>query len=209
MVNLFIALFIFLNPPQGDENKFEGSLQVVKTSLYDTTYLLYKIKGENVKIEEYDKNANLLLTYLVNTSENKVIALDPINKLYKPIPVKPFIPFKKSNFEVIKSENFLLINGYKCNLWRIKNKQDNTEIAYWVTKDDFYFYEEMLKVLNSYEKSLNYFLYIPNNKGYMPMLIVERTLLRDEKLKIEILRIEREFLDNKYFKVPESYKLFN
>ena|SRR3989304_856890 len=213
---MLTGVFIFLIPVlallpsrQANDQKFEGSLQVIKISLYDTTFLIYKIKDESIKIEEYDNNANHLRTYLVNLKDGKVYAIDPVNKLYKPLQLKPFIPIKNQKFEVIKSENFMYLNGYKCNQWRIKNKEDNTEIAYWVTKDDFGFYTKLLEVLNSFEKTYNYFLYIPDNQGYIPMMTVERTLVRDEKLKVEIQHIEREFLDSVHFKIPDNYRLYN
>lgn len=209
MINLIIPVFLLITSPQGTDKDFEGSLQVVKTTLYDTSIILYKIKNYYIKIEEYDQHANLLLTYLVDFDKNIIYAIDPLNKRYKPLDIRPFSPSNSKNFEVIKSENFMYLNGYKCTQWRIKNRDDNTEIAYWVTKDEFNFYEKMLRTINSFEKPYNYFLHIPDNQGYIPMLAVERTLLRDEKSRIEIVRIEKEFLDKNIFEIPENYKLFN
>ena len=194
--------------PQEGQNGFEGSLQIRRTSLYDTTYITYKIKDSNIKIEEFDSHSRYLSNYIVNLGENKVYAVDPINKYYKPIETRDYIPKPIQDFEIIKSENFRYINGYRCNQWRIKNREENTEITYWVTQGNFSFYPDCLRALNSIDKIFNYYLQIPDTGGFLPMLTVERTLLRDEKGRVEILRITQKSIPTSEFKIPENYRLF-
>ena len=211
MVRIFALLIlvsfstVFSNYASG----FEGSLQVLKTSHYDTTYIIYHVKDNKIRIEEYSNNAHFLSSYIIDIEEEIVFAIDPERQLYKQISSKPFIPIEDSDIEIIKSENFIYLNGYRCNQWRVRNKERNTEIAYWVAKDDFLFYDKMLKLLNYTDKMVNYFLFIPGVTGYMPMMAIERTVLRDEKSRYEVKRIDREILDNNLFKIPDNYRQFN
>jgi len=190
-------------------NEFEGTLQVLKTSHYDTTYIIYHVKENKIRIEEYSNTAHFLNLYLIDIDDEIIYAIDPEKKLYKQIPSKPSIPAKVNNIEIIKSDNFIYLNGYRCNQWRVRNKERNTEIAYWVAKDDFQFYDKMLRLVNYADKMVNYFLFIPGINGYMPMMAIERTVLRDEKSRYEVKRIDREMLDNSIFTIPENYTKFN
>lgn len=210
MVKFFILLFLFSVVPEHNYGEgFEGSLQVVKTSRYDTTFVLYHVKQNKVRIEEFSNNAQILSSFIVDLEKNIVFAIDPVNKLFRQISNMPRGSSSSHNVEIIKTENYKYINGYKCNQWRVKNRSRNTEIAYWVAKDDFYFFDKMLKLTHSMGKTNTYFLFIPGSQGYLPMLAVERTVLRDEKSRFEIKRIEREILDNSLFLIPDNYKQFN
>ncbi len=188
---------------------FEGSLQIIKTSYYDTTYIIYHIKDNKIRVEEYSSDTRLLNSYLIDIDKNIIYALDPENKLYKQIITKPFVLTENSDIEIIKSENFIYLNGYQCNQWRVRNKLRNTEIAYWVAKDDFFFYDKLLRLINYTDKTEHYFLFIPGIDGFMPMMAIERTVLRDEKSRYEVKRIEREVLDNSLFTIPVNYRQFN
>lgn len=209
MVKLFLILSMMLNQGIGEGKGFQGSLQVVNSTCYDTTLYLLYIKESKIKLNEFDKFGYLINSYLIDLNKNNIYALNPEKKLYSILDVHPFVPNNPDEYEIIKTENFQFINGYKCYQWRVKDKSKNTEIAYWVTKDDFNFYNKMLSILNKSDKTFNFFLLIPNNDGYIPMLTEERTLLRNTKSKVQVIRIERENLNNKIFEIPPDYKLFN
>ena len=188
---------------------FEGSLRVMRTSFYDTTYILYHVKQNKVRVEEYTSKKQFICSYIIDLERNDIIAIDPVKKQYKKIISSQTQTKMSRDYEIIKSDNFRYINGYRCNQWRVKNRERNTEIAYWVAKDDFFFFNRMLELINKADKTCTYFLFIPGIQGYMPMLAIERTFLRDEKSRFEVKHIEREKLDNSLFIIPENFRQFN
>jgi hypothetical protein len=204
---LFILSFINLNPEK--TFTFEGTIQIENINYYDTIYYIYYIKNENVRIEKYDKEGEELSVYIANLEKNTVYALNTKKHIYKTINPKPYKTYQDKQYQVIKSKSFRYINGYQCELWRVKNKQSNTEIAYWVAKDNFLFYSRLFGLLQKTDKIYDFYLHIPDNEGYMPMVIEERDLLRDLKSKIEIIKIDRGKLDDSKFEIPSNYKLFN
>lgn len=207
MVRIIAVLLVI--PLNIFSNDFEGSFQIIKTSHYDTSYIFYYVKENRIRIEEHSKDAQILNSFIVDLDKDLVYAIDPSNKQFKQIIIKPYISTNDKNIEIIKSENFKYINGYKCIQWRVKNNSRNTEIAYWVAKDDFSFFSRMLELINRSDKTSVYFLHIPDNQGYMPMMAVERTILRKEKSRFEIKYINREVLNTNLFTVPGNYKQIN
>ncbi|MCH7657168.1 MAG: hypothetical protein IIB05_02460 [Bacteroidetes bacterium] len=47
----------------------------------------------------------------------------------------------------------MTIFNYKCYQWRVRNKEKNTEVAYWVFNDDFNFFNDLFKIPEDYEIS--------------------------------------------------------
>ena len=89
----------------------------------------------------------------------------------------------------------------------MKNRGKSTEIAYWVTQNDFIFFDKMIKILNHTDRSFEFFNQIPQSAGFLPMLSVERNLVRDEKNRTQVLQILRKTIDSSIFRIPSDYKL--
>lgn len=53
-----------------------------------------------------------------------------------------------------------------------------------------------------------YFLSIKGYENVFPMLIVERSLLREWKSQVEVTEIKKIDIDNQQFEIPEDYTLF-
>lgn len=186
--------------------EFEGSIAFVKKSYYDTTHLNYYIKKNRIRIDKYNRQGGKLIeTLLVNLDKETVTALHPEKKLYRPLSVVPECQTSKSDYEVKKTGNFRRINGHKCYQWRVRNEKLNTEIAYWVTKIQFDFYDDLLKLLQRTERTYRFYMQIPDKDGYFPMLTVERTLLRDERERLEVKNIARDKISESLFKIPEDF----
>ncbi|MDA3780569.1 MAG: DUF4412 domain-containing protein, partial [Bacteroidales bacterium] len=109
-------------------------------------------------------------------------------------------------FSVQKTGNHRMVNGYKCYQWRVKNKHRNTEIVFWVANNNFYFFEQLVKILNKTNEDFKFYSRITESYGFFPMLTVERTLLRKEKSRIEVLQITNEDINNSVFNIPSEYK---
>jgi hypothetical protein len=187
-------------------NNFEGSITFVKKSYYDTTYLHYHIKGDQIRIDQYNRKGGRLIEILmVDLREKTLIAVNPEKKLYRPLSIRPDEEVADKNFEVIKTRNFRMIQGKKCYQWRVRNRRLNSEIAYWVTQTDYSFFDDLLMLLRRTERAYRFFVHIPSKDGYFPMLTVERTLLRDERERLIVDNISRGRLSDSLFQIPDDY----
>jgi hypothetical protein len=189
---------------------FEGKIFLISNSLYDTLYYTYSVKGKYIKIDELNKQKKLTKALIINTENKSIIAINTVKKLYTRLPIDESQNEKDDQgFDVIKTINFKIINGYKCNLWRVRNKDLNTDISYWVAVDKFSFFDNLIKTLHTNEKYLSFFLKLPSIEGAMPMMSVERTLLRDEKNCITVLEVNKKKINDSLFIVPNDYKQFD
>ncbi len=188
---------------------FEGSISLIKESFYDTTFFNYFVSDGKIRIEEFNSKKLLQHIYIVNTLNDEVIIIDPVKKLYTKLRKKPLNCNNDAQCAVLKSVNSKMINGIRCYQWRVKCKDKNTEISYWVTQNDFYFFEKMAKIFNATDRSLEFFNHIPLSQGFFPMLSVERNLVRDEKMRTAVLNIERKSVDSALFRIPFNYKLYS
>ncbi|HEY9123240.1 MAG TPA: DUF4412 domain-containing protein, partial [Bacteroidales bacterium] len=202
-----IAVLVFIFPKGVQASGFEGKITMVKQSYYDTTYFTYYVSNDRIRIEEYNKSKELQQVYLVNINKEEVFVINPQKKIYTKLNK---VPANKNSehFQVKKTHNSKNIKGVQCYQWRVKNKECNTEISYWVAKQNFDFFEKMVQVLNKTDKSWEYFNKIPNTQGFFPMLYEERTLLRDEKNKTAVLNIEKKKVDSMKFVIPNDYQYF-
>ncbi|MBI5218450.1 MAG: DUF4412 domain-containing protein [Bacteroidia bacterium] len=190
------------------QNTFEGSIFFLKITTVDTSYYAYHVKGDMVRIDELDKKKDIVNSLLVDLKGQKMTAMSPARKMYMKLNSNPYTPIEDKNFEIIKTNNKKSILGYECMQWRVKNKTMNTEITYWVANDNFCFFGDLLKILNRSEKQAKFFLQIPDAKCFGPLLSEERTLLRDQKMKLSVIDIKKTKLDNTLFVVPSDYKNF-
>ena len=198
--------------PKINAKPFEGSIKFIQQTLSDTLCYTYHIKNNMVRLDIHENIKgceDLDNSLLFNLRKKTITALNPKRKIYISVPTKPYVDIKNDDFKIIKSKNNKNIHDYKCYQWRVKNKSKNTEISYWVAYDNFLFFEDFLKLWNRTEKSALFFLQISNIKGYFPMLSVERTLLRDEKMRLSVTEITKAKLDDSLFKIPEDFKSYD
>jgi len=192
---------------------FEGIIFFSMEMISDTQYYTYYIKNRWVRLDEYNrcKDCKTPNNYMIFDLNNKTIAVvSPSRKMYMYLNVHPY---KKrtdvdENFKILKTNNYKYIHGYKCYQWRVRNKLENTEVSYWVAYDNFDFFVDFLMLFNRSEKHAQYFLLIPDTKGYFPMLSEERTTLREQKMTLRVLNIEKKVLDKNLFVIPKDYKNF-
>lgn len=203
---LFVTLFAL--PIICKAGGFEGSILLVKESCYDTAFFTFYVSDGKIRVEKYNSRKLLQNIYIINTLNEEVYAIDPVKKLYAKLKKKsPEINYE-DEYTIIKSTNFKMINGTICFQWRVRNKEKNTEISYWVTQNNFDFFEKMVKIMNQTDLSWEFFNRIPQAQGFFPMLSVERNLVRDEKNRTSVLQIERKSIDSAMFRIPSDYKLF-
>ncbi|MHC1703625.1 MAG: DUF4412 domain-containing protein [Tenuifilaceae bacterium] len=100
----------------------------------------------------------------------------------------------------------MIYNGFHCNQMRVKCKSRDTEVAYWISKESYDFFSSLLKILRNTKISLDVFEYFPENEGYFPILIVERTLMRKERMKVAVASIQKEIINPSKFRIPLDYR---
>ncbi len=165
-----------------------------------------------VRMDEYNRcrDCKVPNNYLLfDLSKRAITIVNPLRKMYMNVDRKPYKErTDTNNFRILKTNNSKIIHGYKCFQWRVRNKQENTEVSYWVAYDNFDFFVDFLKLFNRSEKHAQYYLMIPNNFGYFPMLSEERTTLREEKMTLRVIHIQRKPLDKSLFQIPKDYKNF-
>ena len=206
-LSLIFCVFLFGNLNAGE---FEGRIKVMKKTYYDTSYFFYSVKDDKVRIDQYNQYNRLTNSFILDTDEMSVFALNTNHNIYKElIPSNPSNLANQKKYEVIKTDNTKEINGYLCCQWRVRNREKNSEIAYWVTKNGFGFFDDMVKLLNLVGNSSEFFSHIPGNDGFLPILTVERTLVRYEKLRLVVTDVEHTSLSEDIFKIPSGYREFD
>lgn len=205
---LFTVLALLLSYFLFSQN-FEGKIYVEKKNLSDTVNLVYNVKGKLIRVDELSSSGAIKQSVILDIEKRKIVAVDPNKKLYRVLPAEPLEVRKPNDLVIKKSSNYKMINGYKCYQWRVKSIPLNTEVSYWVPKESFTFFSDMMLMLNTNERSLRFFMLMPDSDGVMPMLAVERTLMRKEKKRYRVLKIKKEKIQDSLFKVPDDYTVFN
>lgn len=184
---------------------FEGSIEFKKILPNDTSIYVYHVKGNKVRIDEMGADGKTLEgSMLLNLADKKIYALSHDRKLYMERPYKNE-QTSKMNLEVERSANSKFINGFECSQWRVKNKDKDSEITYWVAQGNFDFFLPLLQLLNRKDNFATFYLQVPDTKGFFPMLAVERTLLRDEKGRLQVTKVSKKSPDAAFMEIPKGY----
>ena len=207
MVNFLLSFLLLLSSTNTNVESFEGSIEMIQESYYDTSYFTYFVKKENVRIDKFDNNHTLTQSLLINLEKEQIYILNPSKKLYTKSNINSKPNPDSENFTILKTENSRMVDEYVCYQWRVKNKERNTEISYWVSQNNFYFFEELVRLINNTDKTYEFFEKIPETQGFFPMLCVERTLLRKEKYRLYVINITPKTISDNIFKIPSDFEL--
>lgn len=190
---------------------FEGRIVLSKQSLYDTTNYEYTVKGNHVRIDIKNSFAQIIQSLIIDLEEENITALSPNLKLYTVLKKKKHPEdFDKAEYELIKTPNFKLINGYKCFLWHVRNKRLDSDITFWITEMKFDFLPKVIALLsrtNDYSELINYYTQVALDSTFFPILIIDRTLLKEERAKMMVTNIIQEPVSDKVFEIPKDYQL--
>jgi len=209
MLKLLLALSFVIYTLSFCAQDFEGTIFVEKKGLNDTVNLAYNVKGKLIRVDEIDESGLVNESLIIDVENKRIVAVKPQKKLYRMLPSDNVISRRPNDLVIKKSTNYKLINGFKCYQWRVKSVPLNTEVSYWIPEASFSFFSDMLLMLNSSERSLHFFMMLPLSDGFMPMLAVERTLLRKEKKRFRVTKVLPKSLQDSLFKVPNDYQVFN
>lgn len=206
---VFILLLIQFQSTLLFSQDFEGEVLFAKETAKDTTFFAYKIKNNKVRVEELDKKKQVVNYMIVDIDKQKVLTINPKRKLYAEVSNRYIEqPKDTTEFIIYKTENYKRIDGYKCFQWRVRNKKNDTEFAFWVSNEIFCCFDSLLKLLNKDDKSTLYYLHIPSSKGFFPLSTVERSALREWREQIKLVNIENRALSPNQFEIPQGYRMF-
>jgi len=207
---VIIQLYILLTITAWAESKlqiFEGSINFKKETVYDTSFATIQVKGNFIRLDEFDSKKHLTNTLIINLETKKVLALSPKRKLFYELrPSRAVRVPSEDTTTILNKENKMLLDGYTCSQLRVKCISCDTETSYWVANKNFSFFSSMNKILQNIKSDISIFSYFPDIKGMFPMLIVERTLLRKERMKVQVTGINETALSENLFKVPREYQ---
>lgn len=206
MINFLFGFLLLIVSPVADSSFFEGTIKMVEESYYDTTYYTYVIKDNQIRVDKFDHNHKIIQSLLVHLEKKEIIVLSPTKKLFTHIELSSSAYSNDENLTITKTNNSRPVEGIDCNQWRIKNKEHNTEITYWVSENNFSFFAEFTALMNHTEQTFKFFDKIPESQGFFPMLTVERTLLRKVKRRVAVTEIKPQTINDKQFEIPQDYK---
>jgi len=202
---LFFLLALTVHA-ESNLQKFEGSINLKKETVYDTTFVTIQVKGDLVRLDEFDSKKIIISILIINLENEKVLALSPKRKLFYELKPNRGNQPSKEDITVLKTENRMVLDGYSCRQVRVKSISRDSETAFWVAQNNFVFFKSMNKILKNIKTDINIFSYFPDTSGIFPMLTVERTLLRKEKMNVLVTGIKEVVLSENLFKVPRDYQ---
>lgn len=208
IIRYFKILLIFLLLPSvslPNVANFEGKIKLVKESIYDTLVLNLLVKGDWIRMDEFNSNGELKQSFLINLKNEKIYALSFAKKQYTELE-QTSTSLTTSNLEVIKSPNSKEINGTVCNQWRVKDKNNNTVVTYWMSKQHFDFFPILVDVLSKSQTPLSILSTLPNSSNIFPMEVVSRTNLRKFMESIRVVKIENKSLPKQDFIIPKNFR---
>lgn len=188
---------------------FEGIIEFKRTNYYDETNYIYYVSATKVKIDELNKEGKVTGTMLVDLKTKEVLAVNHERKLYMEIKSKPSVK-DLSKSQIFKTTEKKEIMGHSCTKWTVSNPDFKSKAAYWVMDDaNYFFFNPLLNALNRKDKIALYFMQIPENIGYFP--IVGEEVGFDGKLrsKLETTKMVKKKLDPSTFKIPAGYQKFS
>jgi hypothetical protein len=190
---------------------FEGALTFIKRTNSDTVNYTFSVRNKKVRIDEKNNRQQIIQSVLIDIPNKTVTALSPTMKLYTTVLLQnqKTSSIADKDTEIIKTHKFKIIDGHKCYQWRLRNHEMNSDITYWVSECNFNFFNDIVSILSrtsDYSRFCNLFDLLPDANGFFPIVTVERSLLRDQKMQVELTRINKTKPNEKIFKIPTDYK---
>jgi hypothetical protein len=187
---------------------FEGTIEFTRKNYFDETKYIYHITSSKVRIDELDKDLKVTGTMLVDLKTKKVIAINHDRKLHMEITSKPSVKdlSKSETFKTTEKKNIL---GLNCVKWTVSNPDYKSKAEYWVVEDgSYFFFKDLLTALNRKDKVALYWMQIPENSGFFPIVGQEKGFDGKLKSKLSATKMTKKKIDESKFKIPAGYKEF-
>ncbi len=204
----FILLFLpFSLFNAGNSQPFEGRVEILQTTIADTSHFEFLIKDKLIKINQFNSNNTIERVFMVNMTEKMVYEISDERKVYIKYALREsnLNEAEQEFIEIKKTTNYKYLNGYQCYQWLVTNKIKNTTVSYWVAKEEFSYLVEILLNINRSDKKCSYYMFIPDYEEFFPMESVERGLLREFRAQDEIRSIKKQKINDIIFQIPPDY----
>ena len=199
------CLLVFFSLTAGAQG-FEGSIYFTKSNMLDVTQYAYHVKGNMVRIDEMVEGSDeLVAALLVDLTSDEMIALSHERKLYMKRPARSE-DVSVAGAEIINGSLKRSIHGQNCSQIRVKNKDADREVMYWVTEGEYDFFPKLLSILKRKDNFSTYYMSMEGLGNKLPLMAEENTLLRERKGFLQVDKFEEKTLDDSLFKIPEGFE---
>jgi hypothetical protein len=205
-LKLFVAAFALST---GAFAQFEGTIEFRMETKKDTTTNIYYLKGEDVKLDQIGKKSGKVEgSFVFDLKAKKIKFVNPARKVWGDHKSET-PPSIKGTCVVTKGKDMKTVCGKKCADWTVKNTDENTQIVYWISTDNFTFFAPLVSLWNRKDKQSVYFNQIKDlPKGAMPLLSIETDLAGAQLSKLEAIKIEKKVIEASQISIPSDYKKF-
>lgn len=182
---------------------FEGKVNIVREGAYDTIQVEVFIKGNLIRVNEFSKGGKLIRSYFANVESGSTYLVSFSNRMYSKVKVdnSPAI----SNVSILKSENYIEINGIRCYQWRVKNLATQTETTYWVSETKYDFAPKLFSALANAGSAIEELVSLPQPEGILPLMVIDRTRFRKLRSSIKVLSITPMQISQTLFTIPVGF----
>ncbi|MGZ3903290.1 MAG: DUF4412 domain-containing protein [Bacteroidia bacterium] len=204
---LSIALFSFSFAAFA---QFEGTIEFRMETKKDTTNNIYYVKGNSVKLDQIGKKSGKVEgSFVFDLTGKSIKFVNPARKVWGDHKSET-PPAIKGTCEVTKGKSTSMVGGKMCTEYTVTNKDENTQIVYYIATEKYDFFAPLVKLWNRKDKQSIYFNQIKDlPKGSMPMKSVETTLdTKATMSKLEVIKMEKKAVDAATVSVPGDYKKF-
>jgi len=210
-IYLCVLIVALISPVSLLAQSFAGSVEFKYYTLRDTTSNVYWVKGNRIKLDQYAKRSeNIEGSFIFDLEKKAIQFVNPKRKVWgdQKSEIPPVI---RGKCEVSKQKGSKTITGLKCTEYIVKNTEENTVISYWITVDNYQFFNPMMELWNRKDKQSVYYSKIKGlPKGSMPVLSEEKTISDNRFVsKLEMTKISKTDVDESKLSVPPDYKKFD
>jgi len=203
---LLLFAAVLFNSAALRAQEFEGSIYFTKSNMVDVTKYVYHVKGNMVRIDEMLEGSDkMVAALLVNLETKEMIALSHERNLYMKRPRGGEVAAPKG-LEVKKGELEKSINGKNCEQYRVKSKELDSEVTFWVAEGYYSFFPKLLNILKRKDNYATFYTSLPDLDRKLPLVANEMSLLREKKGFLQVDKLEAKKLDDKMFVIPAGYE---
>lgn len=202
---IFVGILLVCSSSVLKASQFNGVIHFQKIDGTDTTLFRYYVKDQYIRIEDINNDGDINGIMLMNTEESTVILLSNSKKVYINVPISNKKP-KKFNLDIEKTLDEVNVAGITCVLWVATDKTTQNKYEYLVHKNGYFFFNEMLRLLNREEAIANVWLTMEVNDDYFPFIGASYSSTGEMISKIEIINIVEDDLPFEMFIKPDDYQ---
>ncbi len=205
--SISFSIFLFISSVLMAQN-FEGVIEFKRVNYYDETNYTYYVSTDKVRIDELKKDGTVTGTMLVDLKTKEVLAINHERKLYMDIKSTPSVK-DLSKSEIFKTTEKKDVLGYSCTKWTVSNVDFKSKAEYWVIdKGNYFFFNELMIALNRKDRIGLYYMQIPENSGFFPIIGEEKGFDGKLKERMETTKITQKKVEATIFKIPAGYQKY-